>query len=197
MTTNRTWPYTPAIDRAYKGIGVYSVPYTTWTLPSADPLINRIVLGDAFGDFAGSVLVPTFINGNKVGVEGIFTDGEVTLGREYDSWAVLSKPIQRNASGVAVQRGVRTIREVVVQHSKTAQYVVRSEWTGDGNVNDRTKKFRGGLDENFNAIIQYEGRVVARHNGNADFQDIVIQGEGTRPFTIVSAEILYDYAERR
>lgn len=197
MTTNVTWPYRPALDRAYKAVGVYSTPYTTWTLPSVDPLVNRIVLGDAFGDFAGAVLTPTLINGNKVQVLGAFTDGEVTLGREYDSWAVLSKPIPKNGMGVAVQRGVRTVREVVVQHSRTGNYVVRSEWTGPGTVRDRTKRFQARRDSNLLTIIEYEGHVTARHNGNADHQDIIIQNDGIIPHTIVSAEILFDYAGRR
>jgi hypothetical protein len=197
MTTSPVWPYRPALDRAYKAIGVYSEPYTTWTLPSADPGVNRIVLGEAFGAKAGSVLVPIFINGNKVQVEGDFTAGEVTLGREYDSWATLSKPIPKGPTGVPIQRGVRTVREIVVQHSRTSSYDVRSTWTGPGIVRDRVKKFRAAMNSDMLLKIDYEGRLTARHNGNADFQDIIIQNESIRPHTIVAAEILYDYAGRR
>jgi hypothetical protein len=197
MTTSPVWPYRPALDRAYKAIGVYSEPYTTWTLPSADPGVNRIVLGDAFGTKAGAVLVPIFINGNKVQVEGDFTAGEVTLGREYDSWATLSKPIPKGPTGVPIQRGVRTVREIVVQHSRTSSYDVRSTWTGPGTVRDRVKKFRAAMNSDMLLKIDYEGRLTARHNGNADFQDIIIQNESIRPHTIVAAEILYDYAGRR
>jgi hypothetical protein len=192
-----TWPYVPRLDRAYKVLGVFANGRTTWTLPSTDPLVNRIVLGDGFGDMAGAVLVPVTINGNRVQVVGNFTDDYCMIGREFASEATLNKPIPRSMNGTAVNRGVVMTREVVTRHFNSAGYSVVAEWTGPGSVNDRTKRFRGRLNSDNLTELAYDGVLTARHNGRSEFMDIRIENNDTRPHTIVAAEVLYDFVPRR
>lgn len=192
-----TWPYVPRLDRSYKALGVFANGRTTWTLPSTDSMVNRIVLGDGFGVLAGTVLVPQTINGNAVQVVGNFSADYCMLGREFASTATLNKPVPRRPDGTPIQRGRVTTREVVVRHFNSAGYSVVAEWTGPGSVATRTKRFRPRTDDNNLAILAYDGVLTARHNGKAESMDIRIENDNTRPHTIVSAEVLYDFVPRR
>lgn len=197
MSSPYTWPYVPRLDRAYKVIGTYANGRTTWTLPSPDTLANRIVLGDGFGNLAGAVLIPISNFGGVLQVLGDFTLDYCMIGRDFASSATLSKALARVPGGPAMNRGTVTVREIVTRHAHTANYKVVSEWTGEGNVRDRTKAFVGRQDDNNLLKFQPEGVLTARHNGNAMNMDIRIVNNETRPHTIVSAEILHDFASRR
>lgn len=197
MTRPFTWPYVPRLDRSYKVLGTYANGLTTWSLPSTDPLVNRIVLGEGFGDLAGAVLVPLQVVDNRVIAVGNFSADYCVLGREFASSATLNKPVPRGVSGAAIQRGHVTTREIVVRHFNTAGYAVIAEWTGPGSVRTRTKRFRGRVDDNNLTQFAYDGALTARHNGKAEYMDIIIENNETRPHTIVAAEVLYDFVQRR
>lgn len=192
-----TWPYVPRLDRAYKVLGTYENGITTWTLPSTDPLVNRIVLGDGFDDLAGAILVPLNIIDNRVMVTGDFTADYCTLGREFAANATLNRPVPRRPDGTPIQRGRVTVREVVARHFNTGGYSVVAEWTGQGSVRTRTKRFSGKMDSNNLTQLSYDGTLTARHNGFAESMDIRIENNETRPHTIVSAEVMYDFVPRR
>lgn len=197
MTRPFTWPYVPRLDRSYKAIGTYQNGFTTWTLPYNDPLVNRIVLGNGFGDLAGAVLVPVQVTANRVSVLGDFTLDYCMLGREFASTATINKPMPRGMSGMPIHRGTVVIREIVTRHFNSANYWIVSEWTGQGSVRTRSKKFQGRVDSNNLVVFDYDGKLVARHNGNAKNMDITIVNNDTRPHTIVSVEVMYDFADRR
>src|SRR3990167_5739551 len=100
---------------------------TTWTLPAPDAEIDTIVLGEAFGDKAGKVLVPASNSGLSVTATGDFGGGRVAvLGRSYNMALKLSRQFFRDDSGVVVAKNRVQIDRIRIMHRESLAYTVRS-----------------------------------------------------------------------
>ena len=181
------WP--PRLDRRVCVTGVYDEinDLTTWTLPFVDGTINRIVLGEAHGDFAGIVLRPDWIEGNVVYFYDYdFSAGPAALGRLYPGSVELVKPYVRDRQGDADTDATITQRQLTATHYQTVGYELAAKY-------DRRSVLRR---REFRATERSNGTLKGWFQGRSTDQRQFIISTTPRPFTVTSIEHVVDYEPR-
>ena len=189
MSSCTAFPWPVRLDRRVCVTGVWDEPnqWTTFDLPFIDGRISQIVLSCEFGERAGEVIVPNWINENRLYVYGDDISGKtVAVGRPYPASVELTRPFVRGQDGRADINAYLTLRQLTTTHHLSAGYRIAARYSRRGRI--RTATFR---DSDVS-----RGTLTGWFNGEAAGQQQFIIADGPRPFTITAIEHVADYEPR-
>ncbi len=181
------WPYRVCLDRKHIITGSYSAgnDETTWTLPSADPGVDAIVLGPDFGASAGQILTPDDVSGTDVTISGDYSAGDVCIGRNFLGQVTLSEQSHRDRNGEADLDGMLLLRKMIVRHTDAGDYQVR---VSSENRDDLVSVFSAP-----DGTLESRGKLELRPSLEADQATITIEMPTARPATIGRIQFIGDY----
>lgn len=191
------WPYAIHLDRQIYDTGTYDAmtDRTTWTVPSGffgdGSTLNRVVLGPAFGDDAGTVLTLQYYGATTVGLDGDYSDGDVCLGCFYEMEVTLSQPFIRDDQGNADLKSTLLHKELIVTHEKSGDYQVNATFSGGGAPDPSETAFTPLPDAQ---VSPKGGELHAWIGGPVENVEISIFSDSPRPVCIGAVQHIGDYA---
>jgi len=144
------------MDRQLTLTGVFAAGKTTFTLPSTPTTVppggsqlnglgstlNYIVLGNAFGANAGSVVAISEYGTTYVRVTGDYSAGPVVLGRFFPWSLELPRPLVRNGRNRPDIASRTIVCGLTLAHQDTCNYSVQVTHPG---CTTRTREFNAGI----------------------------------------------------